>query len=421
MIINIKSYFTLFIILLYTGQVSAQIVNCNAFLKGNYVEAGINWNGAFGSSTRPPVGYHADTLGGLYNAAECGGVVTADTALGFVTDPNKDGWYVGSPAYYGDLIMAGGSPQEGWSYIGDVGAGPVQLNSWNHDALSFDSLNGASCAHQEYTDTGGVITTKWQAVVGGVYITQITILDTAKLYIRVKMYIDNTALTPVNNVYYMRTINPHNDELLSHNGATINKIEYQTPDTLNRAIVSARGTMENDAYVVLGTNDYRAEAFIDKTSPLPDATTIDNIYFMDMSNYYYAQHDSVIANTSIGLVFNIGSLSSGASDSFSFVYGFRQDVVDSVLGVTSVANNIDQYSKIQLKVFPNPTTGYFKIAGTTIGDNIAVYDVTGRKVAEYVAGNAGAYSLGDIARGTYFIVVADRNGVIKGRIPIQKN
>ena len=75
-----------------------QIIGSNCFLKGNYVEVGVNQCGAYGSNESPPGDYHE---------------TTPFTGLGFVADPGEDGWDVGDPVFCGDYFVPG-SPVEGW-------------------------------------------------------------------------------------------------------------------------------------------------------------------------------------------------------------------------------------------------------------------------------------------------------------------
>src|SRR5687768_6387668 len=91
-----------FIATLYSSNTSAQwIPPGHVFLKGSFVEVGTHTTGAFGAGVAPPAGYH---LG------------PGMTRLGFVSDPDKDGWLVSAPgktAYMGDYFVPG-SPFEGW-------------------------------------------------------------------------------------------------------------------------------------------------------------------------------------------------------------------------------------------------------------------------------------------------------------------
>lgn len=79
------------------------------FIKGDYVEVGVSTTGAFGACT-PPSGYHNNVV-----QFACSGT---GTTLGFVSDPDKDGWLVSSPGrspYMGDYFVPGG-PYEGGTY-----------------------------------------------------------------------------------------------------------------------------------------------------------------------------------------------------------------------------------------------------------------------------------------------------------------
>jgi len=144
----------LFIILLIACRADAQLSSCNAFLQGNYLEVGVNWNGAYGSSVAPPAGYHPLGAAPVINSPACGSVCDSyNVGLGFVCDPDKDGWTVGTPyPYYGDYFLPG-VPQEGWSIMADG----VQANSWNGygcDSLTPIMDSAITGSNISYTDTG---------------------------------------------------------------------------------------------------------------------------------------------------------------------------------------------------------------------------------------------------------------------------
>jgi len=393
----------------------AQILNCNSFIKGKYVEAGINWNGAIGSSVHPPVGYHPDTLSYLHNFTTCGGAAIADSAIGFVADPDKDGWNVGAPAYYGDFVLPGGV-NEGWSYMSNG----IQLNGWNTDAAGLDTIAGFSnCYQMSWTDTSGVIKTSWQGVKDGIYITQLTTLDTNQLYVRMDVIIENTSLAPEEDIYYMRMINPHNDALLSHNYQTVSKIEYQAPDTLNRVAVSARGTVHNNAYIVLSTQDATAEGFITRAPGLPTANTIDNIWAMDPANFDYTLGDSITANSSMGIVYNVGTLISGHSALVSFIYGFSPSVVDSVTDSTIAVVNVVRPSPAYT-AFPNPTTSQVKINGMQPGDLVTFFNLLGQPMVPIQMGTA-MFNISSFPPGNYIARISSGEGTVKARLRVVRS
>ena len=402
-------------VLLLPTFVQAQIVNCNAFIKGNYLEAGVNWNGSFGSSTPPPSGYHPKMQSTLFNAAACGGSSRTDSAIGFVADPEKNGWYTGTVPAFGDYVLPG-SCQEGWSYM----ANGTQTDAWNQRAASSDSIgNGMTSSFMSYTDSGYVRRVKTQAIADGVYITQIYSIDSGKLFISCEVLIENTNLATVNNVLYMRTINPHNDQLLSSIGATKNKIEHALPDSLNRTVISTRGTVHTDAYLALATQDPRVVGFIYKNAGLPTSTTIDNIAGGD-ANYMYLQNDSNQLNTSIGLIFDLGSLVSGAGARINFIYAFHPSVIDSTLNTIDshlVVRNVDPNA---CSLYPNPATSGFRIKGMQEGDVISIFDMMGRKVSEPSTGSNHYFSTGELIPGHYVVVITDKYGMAKARLPLQK-
>ena len=78
------------VFLLLTQITSAQLTNCNVFLKGLSIEVGINTNGAYGSSISAPPGFHPK--GGSGTANTCPTTTSAcptfGTNLGFVADPD---------------------------------------------------------------------------------------------------------------------------------------------------------------------------------------------------------------------------------------------------------------------------------------------------------------------------------------------
>src|SRR6185312_4382146 len=173
------------IINLFAHEVDAQLTDCNVFLKGNHLEVGINWNGAYGSSVVPPSGYHPRGGDPVINSPVCGNTCDSSGGLGFVCDPDKDGWTVGSPAYYGDYFLPG-TPQEGWSIMADG----KQANAWNGPGcdtsgprIMDSAMTGSNIS---YIDTGSKRIGIWQGMYDSILITQVTTLDTAHTYFKVK-------------------------------------------------------------------------------------------------------------------------------------------------------------------------------------------------------------------------------------------
>jgi hypothetical protein len=399
---------------------NAQLVNCNTFLKSNYLEVGVNWNGAYGSSATPPAGFHPDTLSHFYN---CAGALSTDTALGFVADVDKDGWNAGSPRYYGDYILPG-AHQEGWSLMADG----VQINEWNMLAGDSSQLEGGMTIYDTSYRTGpSGDTSVWEGAYDDhLFIYQMTVLDTQQLFFTVYVSITNTSTSPSNNVYYMRTIKSENDALLP--GGSYNqksKINYTLPDSLNRCVVSSTSTVYPEAYIALGTENINGSCFLIKNAAAPAYNTIDNIAAGSDPNYLYNANDSLTGAGGMGIIFNLGTLISFGEADFSFVYAFTPGALNQALGLpgdsTVTHVGISNTVKPGYILYPNPARNMFSISGLSITDKVFISDVMGRDVSSYLrAAVKDSFGISDLSTGVYIITVKDTAGLVKWRTQLQK-
>lgn len=407
-------------ILFSAGSINAQIIDCNIFMQGTYLEVGINNNGAFGTSADAPTWYHANVYDTMYNP--CTGSYSVPLGLGFVADPARDGWGTGSPAYYGDFIMPG-TPHEGWGISDLSGTGYAYASYYDVSGASGYSgpLTGANTT---YTIIGTTKQAVWtgQLTTDTLLITQTTTIDTTNLFFLVHIDFVNGGSSTIDSFYYMRTVNAHNDEVASSNPNTMNKIEHQLPNTSNLSVVSAKGTVYTDMYMELGTNDLRAKAFIIKYTPLPTGTFA-SIYYEDTANYMYA--DSLLANTGMGLVFRIPTMGPGGSTSIDYGYAFKGGLLDSVLQDTSIslATKPVKNKTQHVSVYPNPTSDIVNVAGLNTGDRVTLYDIMGRTIGEKQIAQgqtAQAITTGQLATGIYILVVKDAAGNELTRVPVSK-
>lgn len=399
--------------ILASVSLKAQVSDCSIFLLGDEIEAGVNWNGALGASTSPPTGSHANWSTSLYNSPRCSGTLYTGISLGVIADPDEDGWTTGATPFYGDFILPGGA-NEGWSLMFNG----TQINGWNSDAAFHDSIDNVSAYLYDYTNIDGVKSAKTQANYNGVYLTQWVNLDTTKLYMTVQVLIENTALAAASDVYYMRMVNPHNDQSLSTNPNTWNKIEAAFPDTGNRAIVSSHGNVYNNAYMAMATKDDRASAFLGKHAQLPNVSTIDYIAFGD-TNYLFHSGDSVYGNNCMGLVYNLGLMNSGMGALITLYYVFRPDVVDDAIYSNHLAVSNLQSSGNTYMLLPNPVNEHFKVSGLLRTDKIEIYDIMGRMLPFADEGNE-QFNVSNLSTGSYIVVVRNPAGLIKARLRLQK-
>jgi uncharacterized repeat protein (TIGR01451 family) len=300
----------------------SQMVGTNVFLKGQFLEVGINNNGSFGacgSAGAIPTGYHP-VLGGQ---------------LASVYDIGHDGWTTGTPAFLGDYTYAG-SPFEGWEI--QVGSGRVQAFQ-NCPGTMTSSVGGLTVtgSNTGYTNTGGSAKGFWagSALGGQLLINKETKIDSAASNVLVSVTLRNTGSTPVPDVYYFRSCDP--DISATSSFSTVNRIVYQSDS--NRALVESSILGSPTHSLGLGARDSRARVLIYTSwwlsSSVDLATVWSGTFGPAGSAAQYTQGaclpvSCTPSDIAIGLVFNLGTIAPG--DSVTFRYGY---IYDGVAGFAS--------------------------------------------------------------------------------------
>ena len=318
--------FNLFFIL----EIRAQQIEGCVFLQGNYVEVGIAPNGAFGTPANSPTGYHprpTPLLNSLYNPVTRT-FQSRPGAVGFVADYGKDGWTVGTPAYFGDYFMPG-AVQEGYS----LQINGTASNAWsnNYQVNGSSGFSGPlSGSNVSYTTTATEKKAVWEGIMTDLLVRQTIIIKNSKSYFTANIFFKNTGTDTLKQIYYMRTVDPDNE--VSHTGdfKTKNKIAYQLPNVSNKTLVTATGLVYPNSYLGLGTKDCQARSFILQTGLFPTAN-LQNIY-NGAAGYIYT--DSLTADVGIGIVFKIGNLLPGDSTTFSYAYILNENDLDEAFSET---------------------------------------------------------------------------------------
>lgn len=230
----------------------SQIISNEVFINGSYVEVGVNSFGAYGTNGSAPTGYHPKL-----------GVSTAGRNLGFVADPAKDGWTTGTPNFYGDFFYPG-QPQEGFS---------VQFNNnvYHNWTSGINNIPGSNLSL--VTDATKKVSV-WEGNVTGLKIVQKTEVPLNEVFFVVKVELTNTTATTLNDVYYVRTLDPDNEVTITDNYTTVNSVTFDLPNPQGNTLVSARGTTVADCYLGLGTKDCRANSFILTSGLYPSPSTL---------------------------------------------------------------------------------------------------------------------------------------------------
>ncbi|MGN6569568.1 MAG: gliding motility-associated C-terminal domain-containing protein [Flavipsychrobacter sp.] len=339
--LNLIKFFIGSLLLLLANTVQAQLDSCNIFLKGPYIEVGINTNGAYGSSVAAPLGFHpTPSAAPVANVCSPSISTCPNGNLGFVADPDKDGWTVGTPPFIGDYFLPG-DPQEGWA-VQINGTMIKAFNGGGYDAcgsgIPYKPAGKLTGKNISYYTSGNKITGVWQGKMDSVIITQTTVLDTSKVFFTVFISMVNTGRAVRHNVYYLRTVDPDNDvdETGGAGYTTDNSIEYQLPNAQNRTLVSATGPSGPIAFLGLGTLDCRAKCFIVHGSLSPDWGHLDTMYgvehYIDTTHYQY--HGVDTNDEGIGLVFKLGDIQPNDSITFAYAYVLRIGDLDSAFEST---------------------------------------------------------------------------------------
>ena len=428
-----KKLFTLFIAC-GALQASAQMDSCNVFLQGNHVEIGISPVGSYGSSVGAPAGYHGNvTDGSAYNST-CGHSSTGSDHVGFVADIDMDGWSTGTPNFFGDYFLPG-SPYEGW----ELAIGGSVVKAVNTDS-TFTGTLSASGSNISYSNVGGVITATWQGMIDSVQLTQVTTIDSGSLYFTTKVTLTNLSVSPVNDIYYFRSLDPDNEEVQTSTFTTANTIVHQSADT---TVVTAAGTTYTNDILGLGTTDSNAHCLIYGEWPLSDSTQLSSLYNQTYSGVatLYAQGASDTLDYAIGLVFSIPHLATvdSAADSvgrttasagmhpansatITLFYSFGQVGLDSAISALSKHASsslaIKNVNETTINVYPNPAGNFINVSGLNPGDQLSLTDMMGRSYP--LPGNGSSrYSTGNVVPGNYILVVADASGNVRSRNNVQ--
>ena len=413
-----------FVVLLW-GSARAQLVSGNSYLKGNYLELGVNPNGYFGSETCAPSGYHPEYL--------CN--------LGFVADPSMDGWTVGTPPYFGDYFLPG-SPYEGFG----IQANGLLANSYGGAGVS-PFLHGSNISDMF---AGGIYTAVWQGTIDtlsdSLQITQVVTLDTVNLYFKVDVTLTNLGVLPLNNIYYTRNLDPDNAEEESGTFSTNNYIVGQVADT-GFSLVTAIDPIYQMAYLGLGSADTNSRVFTFEYWPMQYYVPDLSVLFGSPSGFTFAQGDSVPnADIGIGIAFRIahlsgvdsaadsvaGKITSGGlhpanSKTISYFFSFSPDASTKALRggtdttVTAVRN---VNTAATLKVYPNPAKNAVFVAGLEPSDHICISNMMGNVFdlpQTGFSGGTGTYSVAGLVPGHYLLLVTDAVGMVKARLPVERN
>lgn len=290
--------------LLLTNRTNAQIVGANCYLKGNYVEVGINTCGAYGSNELPPAGYHP---------------TTPLTGLGFVADPGEDGWDLGDPIFCGDYFIPG-APVEGWQ----VQIGPTVWTNTDQSCGGADIPGGVS----DYYFAAGEYVGVWEGDIAAenLHITQKTTVPESQVYFLTEVTFCNEGLSDITDLYYKRNVDPDQDVALASDYYTTNTIEVNPPDTCTALVTATGGTI--GCFLGMGALDTMARASYGLFST--DAATPLNAW-NGTGGYTTTEGSTFYCDCATQITFKVPVIPAGECKSVTFAYILNiDDLIDAL-------------------------------------------------------------------------------------------
>lgn len=313
-IVNNRKYIVYFLLfnLFMVNSINAQNTNCgntDIYLKGDYIEIGINPNGRFGTNYYPPSDYHPNG--------------TSNNGFGFVANPLKDNW----STIYGDFFTPG-TAAEGWGVEID---GVTYVNDRERNQISGCSKKNLlnNIQSSTWTSNAGEMNSK-------ISICQNTSFKKEDLYFTVEVKICNISNSPINEFYYMRYVDPDNDvaqystltNLTENPYITQNSIVYQGAAN-GKSLISARGIQFPNIYLGLGTKGSNSVCrFRNSQIEFQSTDKIKNIW--DGTGSYNGT-GSISSDVLIALAFKFSNILPGECKTFSYTYILAENQLDKAL------------------------------------------------------------------------------------------
>ena len=291
----------------------------NAFSISDFVEVGISECGTYGTSIAAWTGLPnpCSGTGTWYSTAGLSGI-------GFLADPGRDGWTVGTPALCGDYFLPG-SPVEGF------GVSVNGIQAYNDSRCGTNQIPGSILS-------GAHIGTENQIVWEGLTTTslrvhQTTTIPDGRLYFVTKVVLTNTTTTTMNDIYYIRNVDPDNEQPLPGGSfTTTNNVVSQPNASICDALVTATGATYG-CYLGIGARSQNARVGVGGFGTV----------ITPLSSYYTSGRDTTTghfstADEAISIMFYWPTLAPGQSVEASFAHILSASDLAIALEATGGAN-----------------------------------------------------------------------------------
>lgn len=350
-------FLALFVFLIQSPVLKAQVVGANAYIKATSVEVGLSGAGGFEGSDvtmfPPPAGMHHRSSGMGANY------------FGFVANPQLNAW-AGS-AFDGDFFTPG-APENGWGFeIGNTGgpsgsnncvAGTLQIpgsiTNWSHIATCYN-------ADWEGNYTSGT----------NLHFKINYFIQETDLYYTTTVSITNNTTDTIRDLYYYRNVDPDNNQSIDGFFETTNKIVSEPGSGCNLAHVSATQVGSSNSYLGFAAIGSQWRASYGGFSNRDASDLWNGLGFTQTVGA------SVYMDEAIALSYKILKLAPNATETFKFV------VILSDSSATNAINNLLYFT------YPGAAGAPSAVCAAVAGDTVATcgspvpINVSGSNVTDY--------------------------------------
>lgn len=228
-------YWVLLTVILLSGILKAQLVGNDVYLKGNYLELGINGTGGF------------EGVNTTFSPVPSGYILRGTSYYyGIYANPQLNGWL----SYDGDFLGTGFTIENGWGIEIVPGTGP-NIQTYNTVALGINMPGTIT-----YSTSPGYLYATGTYTTSGLsdYDISFTIkyvLGVDDLFYKTIVTVTNNNATVIPEMYYFRNIAPDNNEVIGAGAATVNTVLSQPFGTSTRAQVVAKQSIPSTSAVSL--------------------------------------------------------------------------------------------------------------------------------------------------------------------------
>lgn len=388
-------------LLLTSFYSNAQMVGSNAYMKGNYVEIGINglggYEGVDTTLSAPFAGLHYRSNTQFF---------------GFVSNPQMDGW----GNYDGDFYSPG-SPENGWGFeiMDTTSTDTIYVQGNNNMALSSSTTSTVTGAITSYSYSAGYTNVVWEGNFGSGYDIDFTLsytLGDNDLFYTTDVTIVNNGPANIENFYFYRNIDPDNNVVLSSDYTTQNTIINQI-STCCYSSVKAEQSLPWPSLFAFYTADSNARVGYGGFSNRDGSDLWNGIGFVQTVGA------TNFADEAVYLVYNAPNFvsftrSSGGTPVLHYRYY-------TVLGSVALNNliattGVNEVAAIEVNLFPNPTSNVLSIQSKEIMNKLVVRDASGRMVAnQNTNSSSSTIDVSALKAGIYFITIEAEKGSVTKR------